>query len=51
MKLLGINPFNLRPQIKNMFLKQKHVDIPNHIYLEGNENVYDKLIRMQDNLN
>ena len=28
MKTLSINPFNLRPQIKNMLRKPKHVEIP-----------------------
>jgi hypothetical protein len=46
MKTLRINPFNLRPQIKNMFRKPKHVEIPATLPKElGN-----KLLAMQGSL-
>lgn len=50
MKTLRINPFHLRPHIKNMFRKPRHVEIPDHIYYKGNKNLYDQLIGLQANL-
>lgn len=46
MKTLRINPFNLKPQLKNMFRKPKHVEIPENI----GSNFQKKLKNLQGSL-
>ena len=45
-KQMGINPFHLRPQIKNIFRKPKHVEIPENMCSE----FQDKLMNLQNSL-
>ena len=46
MKTLSINPFNLKPQIKKIFRRPKHVEIPTNLAPK----IQDNLINLQGSL-